>query len=397
MAKRSARRAILGLGAGATGVVVLLAPIFAETVMSGLSDGSHANDFNVFYGAARLVLEGRAQAVFDDAALHAGHPLPEGTTALRYTGWLYPPAFLAVLAPFGLLPLAWAWAAFALASAAVYGAAARALIGQGGWALIAAIGAPALWVTLLIGNISAAAAGVLGLALAALAQRREWQAGVLIGLLTMKPTLGVLLPFALAAVGAWRAFGAAAATGVGLIVFGTALAGTGFWPLLAERLAWASSVDGPGAEHITGLISAYGIARGAGLAHGPAMALQWGAFGLLALATVWAWRRPVGPWAKAGWLLIAAPLATPHAFYYEMVFPSLGALALLRWEGAGRGIAALAILLHAFPILRVAAPEASVFSGHLLLGALMVLAWRFARLTPVASAVHAGGPSSNGG
>ena len=59
--------------------------------------------------------------------------------------------------------------------------------------------------------------------------RRPILAGVLIGLLTFKPHLGIVLPFALVALGAWRVIASAAVTALALFALSTAMFGLDAW------------------------------------------------------------------------------------------------------------------------------------------------------------------------
>ena len=54
-------------------------------------------------------------------------------------------------------------------------------------------------------------------------------AGILFGLLTYKPHLGVVVPFALLALGAWRTIAAATVTAILLIAASVAMFGLDAW------------------------------------------------------------------------------------------------------------------------------------------------------------------------
>ena len=85
------------------------------------------------------------------------------------------------------------------------------------WALIAAfVLAPVLWVNLVFGQMGLLLAVLFAGALRAL-PTRPVLAGVLIGVLTIKPQLGILLALFLLATGSWRAMLVAAATALALI------------------------------------------------------------------------------------------------------------------------------------------------------------------------------------
>ena len=170
-------------------------------------------DFISFWGAAQLALSGDPAAAYDQARLHEvqsavvtfvngdGMPFP------------YPPAFLLLVAPFGLLPFAVSLAVWSAATFAVFFVLIRRMFPQSGW-LAAAF--PPVFINAAIGQnafVTAAlfAGGMLFL------QRRPFAAGLLLGCLVIKPQLGLLLPVALLAARQWRAIAGAATSSLGLL------------------------------------------------------------------------------------------------------------------------------------------------------------------------------------
>ena len=126
-----------------------------------------------------------------------------------YFGWHYPPTFLFVAAALSLLPYAAAYALWAFATFPAYLVAIRAIIGDRvGYLLAAAF--PAVLPNFIVGQNGFLTAGLIGGALFLL-EGNPVAAGILLGLLTYKPHLGLLFPIALAAGGYWRAFFTAAA------------------------------------------------------------------------------------------------------------------------------------------------------------------------------------------
>jgi hypothetical protein len=91
------------------------------------------------------------------------------------------------------------------------------------------------------------------LAIFAWLDRRPLIAGILIGVLTVKPQLGILFPFALAASGRWRVFACAAGTALLLFAASIALGGFEGWqdyiakalPLQRDVLADAAGTAMP--------------------------------------------------------------------------------------------------------------------------------------------------------
>ncbi len=130
-----------------------------------------------------------------------------------------PPTAFVVMAPFGLLsylPALACWAA--LSGVAFYLAGRREVSDLRTLALVAV--SPAALMCVISGQSSFLTTAAL-LTIFAWIDKRPVAAGVLIGLLTVKPQLGVLFPFALAASGRWRVFVSAAITA--LLLFGASL------------------------------------------------------------------------------------------------------------------------------------------------------------------------------
>src|SRR6266699_1240857 len=191
-------------------------------------------DFMAFWSAARLALAGRPEAAFDGPTIaaiqHAAVPfLPN-----IWFPWHYPPIFLLVVAPLGLLPYPAALAAFVLGSAALWASLVRRIFpDRRGWIVAAA--APVGLITLLDGQNALLTAALAGFALLSL-ERRPVAAGILVGLLAVKPHLALLFPLALVAAGRWRSITAAAATVVALGMASLAVFGWASWAAFLDHV-----------------------------------------------------------------------------------------------------------------------------------------------------------------
>jgi arabinofuranan 3-O-arabinosyltransferase len=188
--------------------VYLVTAYLQDIWITAPDGGGVPSDFVNVWAAGRLVLEGHAAAAYDwpthklveESAV--GHPFD------GYFGWHYPPTFLFVAAGLSLLTYATAYALWVFGTFPAYLAAIRAIVGDRvGYLLAAAF--PAVLGNFIVGQNGFLTAGLIGGALVLL-ERRPILAGVLIGLLSYKPHLGLLFPIALAAGGYWRAFVTAA-------------------------------------------------------------------------------------------------------------------------------------------------------------------------------------------
>ena len=298
-------------------------------------------DFAALWGAGRLALAGEAVAAFDQAALRAAQSLPMDA-AEGELFWLYPPGMALLLAPFGALPYWAAWLVFGLISAAAFCAALLPLARAVPVAPYLLLTAPIVIISLQLGQLGMLWAAALVAALRALAGGNAVLAGLIIGTLSLKPQLGLLLPFALAAAGRWDVILWACLGGLAAHGLPTLVTGLDYWNAFFERMAVISaSMEGGGTPHRL-MVSPYAFFRFCGAGHLAAYGLQLGITAVLALGTVLVWsRRPGNAALAVGALMLAIPVATPYAYYYEMVLVVAGAVFLLRGgyaSGPGRGV-----------------------------------------------------------
>ena len=295
-------------------------------------------DFITFWSAARLALTGAPEAVFNAAAMGAMHRLAVPALGDILFLWHYPPAYLLLVLPLGLLPYPAALVAFSGATAALWAGLIRALF-RAPRAWLVAAATPAGIINFLDGQNGFLTAGLAGFALLQL-DRRPRLAGMLIGLLAIKPHLAALFPVALIASRRWQTTVAAAVTAIlfaaiSVVVFGTPTA----LAFLRDLPTLSAIVDGGGlpwgqmpSPYVL-MLSLHGAAVVAGLAQTAA------AFG--AALCVWrAWRRPGGAVeAKAAVLLAASLLVSPYLFTYDLTWGAL-AIAFLVIAGLRDGFAA---------------------------------------------------------
>lgn len=256
-----------------------------------------------------------AATIYDPAALRSAQ-LALGMDPGAFWPFGYPPSFMLIVWPLGLLP---GWLAFVALMGPTLPLYLWATLGRD-WhlpRLFAVLAAPTTALALVSGQSGFLAAALLAGGLR-LAGDNPLAAGVLLGLLTYKPQLGLLVPVALVAAGLWRTLAAAAATAVLLALLTSLLFGPAVW------LAWAAALPGFSrqfAAENSQIVHLMPTVLAALLQHGVAPATaqlaQW-AMTAGAAAIVWVLFRPGASLLAAAGLLVAAPLATPYAFVYDM-------------------------------------------------------------------------------
>ena len=295
------------------------------------------NDFAAFWAGGRLLLEGRAATAYDpDATYAAEQSMIAGFD--EELPWVYPPHYLFAVAPFAALPYFPAFLVWTISTLALLVIALRHLapMPETPWLIL---GFPLTYLVFLFGQNGYLTAALLAGALYFLGRRQDVAAGILLGLLTIKPQLGLLLPFVLIAAGRWRAIVAAVATFTVLAVGTGLLLGWELWPLFLETASWASGRLEAGILPWKHLSSVFTAARVAGLPPFWAYALHGAVVLAVLISLCLVWRRDDDdvPFAVKGAMLAAGVvLAPPYVFNYDLTFTGV-ALVLLAWDGLRRG------------------------------------------------------------
>jgi hypothetical protein len=290
-------------------------------------------DFVLYYAASTLAEEGAPAAVYDPAVLHEAEKAAVGAEVPLWP-WFYPPTLLMAVLPLAWLPFLAAlgvWLTVQLVAylTVAYNVAPHRLTP------IAALLFPAAADALFSGQNGCLNAVLIGGALLLL-ERRPLLAGVLIGLLTYKPHLGILIPVALIAGGYWRTVLAAALTAVVLVALSVAVFGVEPWRAFLDAAPLARLSVEEGLAAWSNMPTAFVAARMLGLEVAPAWAVQGAAALAAAVAVAWLWRRPVPLGVRAAGLVLAMPLATPYAQFYDLAILVLPILWLFR-EGRTSG------------------------------------------------------------
>ena len=186
-------------------------------------------DFINFWAAPQIAFGETPTAVFDLARYNErigalfGAPIP-------FHMWSYPPvvllgAWVFAQMPYGLALATWLVGSFAVFARVVV----RALPAGTAWiGLVALALAPASLINI-VGGQNGFVSGALMLGALLLLDRRPILSGILFGLLTFKPQLGLVVPFVLVALGAWRTILAAALTAAVWYGASVAVLGLDFW------------------------------------------------------------------------------------------------------------------------------------------------------------------------
>jgi hypothetical protein len=304
--------------------------------------------------------------------------------------WSYPPSIMLVAAWFGRLPYLPALLCWTALGLGLFVWTAWHYVGRD-QRLVAVLLAPAVVFGLMSGQSSLVTAAML-LAIFAVLDRRPLLAGILIGLLTLKPQLGVLFPIMLAASGRWRVFAIAAATAIVLAGASVLWFGPQAWiafvrdglPVQNLVLADPERIGTPFYPTI------FMNVRGAGASYGVAMAVQacFSVFAAGAVFFAYRFRRDADRHMLTALFLACSIAAVPYLLSYDTLATAAIAVVLIAAGKLDARGEILAKLIYWLPLAQMALGQ-----FHIPGPALIAPAFALYLLLRLRAAPHAAAPA----
>lgn len=284
--------------------------------------GPWVGDYLAFWVAAQALLAGTATQLYDPNTFQ--HLL--ATTLPGYQGalgWFYPPSFLLLIAPLGYLSFLPGMLLFEGGGLlALYAVVRRILPRSTGIAPLAfLLASPAVWINILSGQNGLWSAALAGASL--LTQRtRPILSGLLLGLLSVKPQLALVLGVLYFFSEQRQSFWVALVTALFLLIAGCWVSGVAVSTWL-HSLQTASQFA---STRITPtLTTVFGLLKLLGMPAGWAYGVQ-GVSSLLALLYARrVWRSSAQAPARWGAACVATLLFSPYLLYYDEVWWVLSA------------------------------------------------------------------------
>jgi alpha-1,2-mannosyltransferase len=285
-------------------------------------------DFLPYWSASRLAATGEPAAVYDVKRLYVVERSVLGTD-IDPMLWNYPPTFLLILWPlsfFGYLPALAVWVTLTMA---VYL-----------WVTYRTAPHPLTpWLTLafpgVVNNFLYAQNGFLSGSLMGagllILDRQPFAGGLLLGLLSYKPQLAVLIPIALLAGRRWSALAGVAASATLLALASMMLFGVETWMAFHRNLAVAAEVLHRGDHLWSKMPTVFSAARSFGAGETTANLLQGMSALTAAAAVAWIWFRNASMACRNSALVVGTFLTVPYAFEYDQAMLALP-FAWLGWR-----------------------------------------------------------------
>jgi len=310
--------------------VMLVLAFLGMLIANYLKIPSTGSDFQAFWSAARIMAEHGPAAAFD---LDLQRQVQQQAGFDEMIAYVNPPPFLLFVFWLAVLPFGAAWIAWTSVTFAVwFFAMHREYKGD--------LTLPLLAFPASLLSASHAQNGFLTGALLAgavlMLRRSPWLAGVLLGMLVIKPHLALLAPFWLLARGEWKAIAGGALGAAGMILLSLAAFGPATWLAYPEvfEVSRVLMAQGPG-EFWLRMTTPYAVFR---YYASPELAMGVQALitlTLLALTMIFA-RRTRDSLASGALMLAATAVASPYLFSYDLPFLVVSVFWLIT-DGRARG------------------------------------------------------------
>lgn len=315
--------ALVGLAIAALALTLYTAELLSYPSLAHFHGPVAGGDFRSFWAPARLVWLGEAHGAYDpDILTPMLATIMSISSYARLSPMYYPPSYLLLLSPIGLLEFFPAYVAFCTLGAMAFLFTMYRISGRL-WFMLLMLAFSGLWVNIVSGQNGLFTSSLFGLGFAAL-PASPLLAGVFFGLLTIKPHLGLLIPVALIASRRWSVIGSAAMAALALVILSALAFGPDIW-LWGLTGMGTASLNLSGNPHLLVRIpSAFSFMRLSGMPPGQAMLLHL----LLAaslMVLVWGiWRHSRNTNLNAAATAGASLLCAPFLYDYDTALLAVG-------------------------------------------------------------------------
>lgn len=294
-------------------IVSLVATASDNVDMLGQPLGS---DFVSFYAAGMLAQNGQAPLAYDVSAHFAAEKSAVDHDAIGYYSFTYPPMILLLIAPLASLPYLVALLLWQGLTLAFFVSMIQKLSNRKD-AVYLVLAFPAVFLTLMHGQNAFMTAGLMA-GMVYYLDRKPVLSGLMIGLLTIKPHLGILIPIILLISMRWRVFFAAVGFSLLLAALSCLVFGLETWQAFLGSTNFTVRVLNEGGVPYFKMQSLFTSVR----LMGGGLMLAYGLHILLALTAVavviYVWRQQIDMYVKAAALIVGGLMMPPFLFDYDL-------------------------------------------------------------------------------
>jgi alpha-1,2-mannosyltransferase len=331
----------------------IIAGILKNPGVTDLMGHPVGHDFVAFWAASELARHGDPVSIYSLAKMHLVEQAVIGAK-IQPWAWNYPPTFLLMVLPLSLAPYAFSYATWIVGTLCGYLGVIRRIAPHRLTPFLF-LGFPGVYANFFYGQNGFLSTMFLGGGLLLIDTHPFW-GGALLGLMSYRPQLGVLIPVALVAGRRWQALLGATVATVGIALVSLLVFGSNIWTAFWHNLHFASGLMDT-EIFWRKMPTIFAAARLTGLNYHQAILVQGGAAMGVAGAVAWTWYRDQPLVLRASVLVTGTFLATPYAFEYDLALLGI-AFAWLGWQeyqlGRTNGQAFLMVCWMAFYLIYIA-------------------------------------------
>ncbi len=306
--------------------------LFNNFISSNVQAPKPGRDFVAFWAASHLAKTGNAERSYDFESINSIAKSIDPETGSF--GWFYPPTYQAITFPLSYIDYKASYFTFIFSTLLLFFISAKILSKKQAGAFII-LAFPAIMVNIAFGQNSLLTAAIAALGMATL-DKRPVIAGILLGILSIKPHLAILFPLAMALGRYWTALIAFVSTALAIIIASVMLLGQQVW------VEFFKNIDSPALWLETGRIpwrimtSPFANARLLGGSIETAYIIQ-GVFSFSLLATmIYIWIKTTDSALRGSILILATLGFSPYMYDYELTWLAIP-LILLSVRGMEKG------------------------------------------------------------
>jgi alpha-1,2-mannosyltransferase len=331
------------LGTWATGLLVLGWGLHIYTMATpGHFDRAgrfKGTDYTQFYVMGSLLLDGRMGAFYDSSEhLAQGRRRIDPNLGVYAAHVNYGPQVALIFAPLATLPYGWSLALFLSLAAGAYALAVwlvwrdcPALHPYGRLVALLATASPLFLTVVAYAQLSTFTLLIWAAAFAAFNRKRPFAAGLALGCLVFKPTLGIVIGLAMLVGAEWRVITGALTSAAGQLTIGWIVGGSiamgEYFSVLWRLLRSPSLVQiFPSEVHsVRGFLQL--------LIHSPSIVTVGSLIALVVLlvVAVRTWLLPVAVGRRYAVLALITILASPHLLTYDLILVSVPLIVFADW------------------------------------------------------------------
>jgi alpha-1,2-mannosyltransferase len=304
-----------------------IAGILKNPGLTDLMGKPVGHDFVAFWAASELAKYGDPVSVYSLAQMHLMEQAIIGVKIPQWA-WNYPPTFLLMLLPLSLVPYVFSYATWIVVTLGAYLGVIRRIAPHRLTPFLF-IGFPGVCANFFYGQNGFISTIFLGGGLLLIDNHPFW-GGALLGLMSYKPQLGVLVPVALVAGRRWQALLGATVSVVGLALISVLVFGGNIWMAFWHNLHFAAGLMDT-EIFWRKMPTIFAAARLTGFNYHQAMLVQGIAAMGVAGTVAWVWRHDQPLALRASVLVAGTFLATPYALEYDLAILGI-AFAWLGWQ-----------------------------------------------------------------